>query len=196
MNNAGVARGKTILDSTQKDIELTFNVNTLSHYWLAQEFLPNMIKNDHGMIITVASLAGYITPPNLVDFAASKAAAVAFHEGLGAELLTRYNAPKVRTVLVTQGHTDTSLFKGFKSEQDFLAPMLRPETVAEAILTKAFTGTSGHVILPGMGNLITSVRALPNWAQATLRAKSQDLMLGFKGRQVSTMKKLAILIDL
>ncbi|KAJ0267388.1 hypothetical protein COL922a_014948, partial [Colletotrichum nupharicola] len=62
-----------------------------------------MIKRNHGMVVTVASQAGYTVTPNMVDYSATKAAAIAFHEGLGAELVTRYNAPRVRTVLITQG---------------------------------------------------------------------------------------------
>jgi all-trans-retinol dehydrogenase (NAD+) len=56
-----------------------------------------MVAANHGMIVTVASYAAYITVPNMTDYGASKAAALAFHEGLTAELKTRYQAPKVRT---------------------------------------------------------------------------------------------------
>ena len=96
MNNAGFARGKTILDATDNDLRLTFQVNVISHYQLAREFLPSMIQNNHGMILTVASLAAYVTAPAMVDYSASKAAALTFHEGLQAELATVYRADKVR----------------------------------------------------------------------------------------------------
>lgn len=45
INNAGVARGKTILDSTEKDIRFTFEVNTLSHY--VCKFLSHFIPHSH-----------------------------------------------------------------------------------------------------------------------------------------------------
>jgi short-subunit dehydrogenase len=82
INNAGFARGNTILSTTETDLKLTFQINTLSHYHLAQAFLPAMIKANHGMVITVASLAAYVTSPGLVDYSASKSAALVFHEGL------------------------------------------------------------------------------------------------------------------
>jgi short-subunit dehydrogenase len=82
INNAGFARGNTILSATETDLKLTFQINTLSHYHLAQAFLPAMIKANHGMVVTVASLAAYVTSPGLVDYSASKAAALVFHEGL------------------------------------------------------------------------------------------------------------------
>lgn len=35
VNNAGVARGKKLLEMSDADIEKTFKVNTLSHYWVS-----------------------------------------------------------------------------------------------------------------------------------------------------------------
>lgn len=61
INNAGVARGKSIMDSTEKDIRFTFDVNALAHYWTVHEFLPNMIVNNHGMVVTIASIAAWVT---------------------------------------------------------------------------------------------------------------------------------------
>lgn len=48
INNAGVARGNTILASTEQDIKLTFQVNTLAHCFMTQEFLPSMVTHYHG----------------------------------------------------------------------------------------------------------------------------------------------------
>ena len=149
INNAGVARGKNILDATEKDVRFTFEVNTLAHYWIAKEFLPSLVTANHGMVVTVASIAAYVTAPTMVDYASSKAAALAFHEGLTAELTSRYNALKVRTVVINQGYTKTPLFEGYGNDSPFLMPSLEPATVAEAIVNQILTGSSGQVILPG-----------------------------------------------
>lgn len=79
-----------------------------------------MIEQNHGMIVTVASVAAYHTAPDMVDYAASKAASLAFHEGLTAELRVRYGARRVRTVVVNQGYTRTALFEGFGKGPRFL----------------------------------------------------------------------------
>ncbi|KZL64446.1 dehydrogenase reductase SDR family member 8 (short-chain dehydrogenase), partial [Colletotrichum tofieldiae] len=184
VNNAGVARGKTVLDSTEHDIRFTFDVNTLSHYWTTKEFLPHMAKNNHGMIVTVASFASYLCVPNMVDYGSSKAAALAFHEGISAELKTRYNAPRVRTVLVNQGYTKTPLFTGYQQGVELILPALEPETVAEAIAKQILRGESGNIVLPAYGNTLTALRAFPHWYQSLLRAQSQKLMTNFSGRQV------------
>ncbi|KAF2201204.1 NAD(P)-binding protein [Delitschia confertaspora ATCC 74209] len=179
INNAGCARGKSILDSTESDIRLTFNVNSLSHYFLSQQFLPSMIKKNHGMIVTVASYAAYVTAPQMVDYGASKAAALAFHEGLTAELSTLYNAPKVRTVLMAQGYTRTKLFEGFGGSS------LYPETVAEEIVKAVLGGKSKHILLPAAGwYTVAQIRGYPVWMQYSLRKRLDKLMKGWRGRQV------------
>ncbi|KAB8303255.1 hypothetical protein EYC80_004698 [Monilinia laxa] len=173
-----------ILDSTERDVRFTFDVNTISHYFMAKEFLPYMIKNDHGMVVTVASLAAYLSVPNMTDYASSKAAALSFHEGLTAELLTKYNAPKVRTIVINQGYTKTALFQGYKNESTFLLPALEVDTVAESIVKKILRGKSGQGIYPGFGVSLTWLRAMPGWYQNRVRTNGQDIMSNWKGRQV------------
>lgn len=184
VNNAGVARGKTILETSDVDLRFTFDVNTFSHFRTVREFLPSMIERNHGMVVTVASWASWLTIPNMVDYGASKAAAMAFHEGLGAELTTRYNAPKVRTIMVNQGYTKTALFEGYDNGAPWLSPTLEPESIADAICKQIFTGKSGHVTLPAFGSAISLLRAMPYWYAYNLRAQADNIMSTFRGRQV------------
>ncbi|KAH8676266.1 dehydrogenase/reductase SDR family member 8 [Xylariales sp. PMI_506] len=186
VNNAGVARGKTILETSERDLKFTFDVNTFAHFYTVQEFLPAMIKRDHGMVVTVASFAAWLTVPNMVDYGASKAAAFAFHEGLSAELKTRFKAPRVRTVVVNQGYTKTALFTGYNNGSPFMVPSLEPETVADAVVRQILTGRSGQVITPSFGATLQGLRALPHWYQYKLRAEREDIMTNFSGRQVVT----------
>jgi short-subunit dehydrogenase len=184
VNNAGFARGKTILDTTDNDLRLTFQVNAISHYQLAQQFLPHMITNNHGMIVTVASLASYVTAPALVDYCASKSAALTFHEGLQAELATLYRADKVRCVAICQGYTRTALFAGFNEGDGFFGYALDPETVAEEVVRAVLAGKSDHIILPRGNAQITNLKGWPTWAQVGLRKDMKKMMKEWKGRQV------------
>lgn len=136
-----------------------------------------MIEANHGMVVTVASQAGYTVTPNMVDYSATKAAAIAFHEGLAAELVTRYNAPKVRTVLVTQSFTRTNLIKDLTPEDTWFNPLLDPETVAEEAVQQVLKGESGHISVPGStGWLASRLRGFPAWFQHSLRCKLEKLM--------------------
>lgn len=107
-----------------------------------------MIAHNHGMIVTVASLAAYVAAPSMVDYAASKAAALAFHEGLASEISAIYKADKIRTVVMCQGYTRTKLFEGFHGKA------LYPETVAEEIVKAVLAGRSRHLVLPEAGWLL------------------------------------------
>jgi all-trans-retinol dehydrogenase (NAD+) len=137
------------------------------------------------MVLTVASTAAYVTAPSMVDYASSKTAALAFHEGLSGELATVYNAPKVRTVVVCQGYTKTKLFQGFKEGDPFVNPTLYAETVAEEIVKAILGGRSQHIVLPRTGRGIAmNVRSWPEWMQYGLRKRTVDLMKKWHGRQV------------
>ncbi|KAI9171392.1 Dehydrogenase RED2 [Paramyrothecium foliicola] len=184
INNAGVARGKTVLEAQPGDIRFTFDVNTLAPFWTAKAFLPSMVARNHGMIVTVSSYASWLTIPNMVDYGASKAGALAFHEGITAELTTRYNAPKVRTVIVHPGHTKTPLFTGYDQKTDFIMPQLEPESIAEAVVRQVLSGNSGRVVLPKGGHMLPALRLFPDWYSIPVRAKAQSYMAKFSGRQV------------
>ena len=177
INNAGICSGRTVLGGTEAQTRLLFEVNTLSHYHLAREFVPALIAANHGMIVTISSQCGYTTTPNMVDYSATKAAALAFHEGLTAELTTRYHAPCVRTVLVAQGFTRTALIRDLTPEDTWLNPMLEPETVAENVVQMVLKGESGRVVLPGSaGWFAVNLRGFPLWFQTNVRARLERLM--------------------
>jgi all-trans-retinol dehydrogenase (NAD+) len=97
VNNAGIGHCKPILEETEAQIRATFDVNNIAHFLLVKEFLPHMIERNHGHVVTLASMASFVVWASNVDYSATKAAALAFHEGLGQELRWRYGADKVRT---------------------------------------------------------------------------------------------------
>lgn len=86
INNAGIVTGKKILETSHKLAEKTLQVNTLAHVYTVKEFLPSMIKKNHGHIVSIASSAGLVGCPGLVDYCASKYGAVGFDESLRLEI--------------------------------------------------------------------------------------------------------------
>ncbi|KPM40555.1 hypothetical protein AK830_g5995 [Neonectria ditissima] len=99
INNAGIGLGSSVLECTEAQVRQIFDVNTLSHFWIIQEFLPAMIKANHGHVVTMASIASFVVLAGNVSYSCTKASALAFHEGLGQELKHRYSASKIRTRL-------------------------------------------------------------------------------------------------
>nr|XP_024647940.1 estradiol 17-beta-dehydrogenase 11 isoform X2 [Macaca nemestrina] len=68
VNNAGVVYTSDLFATQDAQIEKTFEVNILAHFWTTKAFLPAMMKNNHGHVVTVASAAGHISVPFLLAY--------------------------------------------------------------------------------------------------------------------------------
>lgn len=66
---------------------------------------------------------------------------------------------------------------------------MEPETVAEAIVKQVLTGSSGQVIVPGFGAILTFFRGFPHWFQNHVRADGKEYMTKWNGRQVIDVEK-------
>ena len=97
ISNAGIGNNKAILELSAEEVQRVFRINIIAHFDLLREFLPSMIKSNHGHVVTTASLASFATQATNVDYACTKAATLALHEGLAQELRHVYRADRVRT---------------------------------------------------------------------------------------------------
>lgn len=79
-NNAGLARGSTVMEGTSNDVQLTLKTNLIAPFLLVKEFLPEMVRRDHGHILNTGSMSSVISAPTIVDYSASKAGLTALHE--------------------------------------------------------------------------------------------------------------------
>jgi all-trans-retinol dehydrogenase (NAD+) len=158
VNNAGIVSGRSFLDLTDEDIERTFRVNTLAHFWTIRAFLPRMIERGAGHIVTISSAAGLIGSPRLSAYSASKHAAVGLNESLRQELSR--TAPGVRTTVVCPGYIDTGMFAGVDVRAHRLVPMLRPDQVATAVLD-AVERDQDRVMMPPIVRTVAPLRMLP-----------------------------------
>ncbi|KAI0278837.1 retinal short-chain dehydrogenase/reductase [Russula aff. rugulosa BPL654] len=167
VNNAGVAQGKLILDLSPEDIRQTFDVNALAHFWTLKTFLPEMIRNKSGHIVTVASIAGLYGMAQLTDYNASKAATISLHESLRYELDKRYHAPQIRTTLVVPSHIQTPLFSTIRLPSNWLFrfcfPSLEPISVVKAIIRALDEQHSQTIYLPFFANFTPLLRLFPSF---------------------------------
>jgi all-trans-retinol dehydrogenase (NAD+) len=121
INNAGIVSGKKILDITERDLKKTFDVNAISHVFTVKEFLPEMLKQDKGHIVSIVSVAGIIGVPGLSDYCGSKFAAFGIDESLRLELKNLKS--NVTTTCVCPYFINTGMFEGVKTDFPLL-PML------------------------------------------------------------------------
>ncbi|KIW03926.1 uncharacterized protein PV09_04767 [Verruconis gallopava] len=176
-NNAGIAHAHTILESSPGYLRKLFDVNVISHFYTIQAFLPDMIARKKGHIVSTCSMSSFVTPAGLVDYAASKAAVMALHEGLQGELKHRYQAPEVRTTVVHPTYVRTPLCDSYaKALEKSAAIQLAPETVADEIVAAILSGSSQQIVLPRALALTSALRAFPWWFQELVRGSTREDM--------------------
>jgi len=170
INNAGIVTGKLLLECSDDDIERTFQVNALAGFWTVRAFLPGMLAVGRGHIVTVASAAGLAGTSRLVDYCASKFAAVGFDEALRLEL-KRLGSP-IQTTLVCPYFIDTGMFEGARTRFAWLLPILDADRVVQRILG-AVEGNRARLVMPRFVLSVLLARLLPPTVF--------DALLGFFG---------------
>ncbi|KRN96540.1 SDR family NAD(P)-dependent oxidoreductase [Companilactobacillus kimchiensis] len=106
VNAAGFGDFSNFLDTDFDKIEKMFRVNVLGLMLMTRLVAANMIDNGRGHIFNVGSMAGKITTPKSAAYAASKAAVIAFSDGLRLELKTL----GVYVTTVNPGPVNTNFF--------------------------------------------------------------------------------------
>ncbi|EXJ90179.1 hypothetical protein A1O3_03248 [Capronia epimyces CBS 606.96] len=181
--NAGICRGKPILQASSRDIELTFSVNNLGILWIAKAFLPSMAEHNHGHFLITASQAGYVTTSGVVDYGATKAAAVAIFEGLQTELKHVYKAPAVRVSVINPSAVKTKMFDGLKAPSNFIMPRLSPADVGERICEIVWSGRAQNVMIPAFSYIAAPARCLPDWVRVGFQDGGADAMTELRPHQ-------------
>jgi all-trans-retinol dehydrogenase (NAD+) len=88
-----------------------------------------MLERNKGQIVTIASVAGAVGSPGLIDYGASKAAAIAFDESLRQELHDM--GSNVRTTCVCPFFVKTGMFEGAQTKFPTLMPIIEPEWASQ-----------------------------------------------------------------
>ncbi|KAJ4987516.1 short-chain dehydrogenase reductase 2 [Stagonosporopsis vannaccii] len=170
VNNAGILDAHTILATKHAYLRKIFDVNVLSNWTTVQAFLPDMIAQDKGHIVTVASGASYVGVAGMADYTATKAAILSFHEGLNQELRLSYKAPGVLTTSIHPGWVRTPLLAPVVAELEKRgAAVMDAEDVANAVAKQVFGCRGAQVFLPESAWKSSLIRALPNWVQEGIR---------------------------
>ena len=158
INNAGIVTGKRLLDADPDAIRRTFEVNTLSLYWMTRAFLGGMIERNRGTVVTIASAAGLVGVARQTDYSASKFAAFGFTESLRAELAAERS--RVGTLVVCPYYINTGMFAGVTTKYPRLLPILDEHVVATRILDAIERGKR-QLIMPRLVRLLPGTRLLP-----------------------------------
>lgn len=198
VNNAGVIAVGPIENQTIDDFEETMKVNFWSQVYATLAVLPAMRDAGEGRIVNITSVGGKVSVPHLLPYCCSKFAAVAFSEGLRAELAkTGVKVVTVAPGLMRTGSHINAEFKG-KHSQEFTwfslsgnnpltsisvaraAKQIADATVtgrAELIISwQAELLTRFHGLAPGLTTEILGLvnRTLPSAGESEEKRKGRD----------------------
>jgi len=198
VNNAGVIAVGPVENQTIGDFEEAMKINFWSQVYTTVAVLPEMRRRGGGRIVNITSIGGKVSVPHLLPYSCSKFAAVAFSEGLRAELgKTDIKVVTVAPGLMRTGSHLNAQFKG-KHSQEFtwfsLAgnnPMISISVAraAKQIVDATVTGRAEliiswqaellarfHGLAPGLTTEILSLvnRTLPAAGESDAKRKGQE----------------------
>lgn len=169
VNNAGIANMNSILEVQEAALRRVVSVNLVSMWFTTQQFLPAMLRQNKGHIFTVASLASFVAIPNSVEYSATKAGALAFHEGLACEIKHMHKARGVVTSVVHPNFAKTGMTTPHAGSIEKTQKMLTVEDVTGPMLKQIFSGRGGQLVVPTHLTFLTGLRGWPSWIQESLR---------------------------
>ena len=135
VNNAGVLSVGPLTRLSFKDLEQMLAVNLRGPLLMARAALPHMLRQRSGSIINVASQLGKYGLADYVTYCATKFGVVGFTEALASEL----SGTGIRVWAVCPGLTDTPMATKAGVSLRQRAGLIRPETVARAIVDLAMS---------------------------------------------------------
>jgi len=157
VNNAGIVAGGYALDLRDDQVERVMRVNTLAVIWMIRAFLPDMMEQNSGHLVTIASAAATSGVAKLADYCASKWATFGYHESIRMEL-KKLGKTGVKTTVVCPYYINTGMFDGVKSKFPLL-PIMEPDYVVSNIM-RAVKTNQEELMLPSLIGYSALVRTL------------------------------------
>ena len=112
-NCAGIVHNGTILESTDDDWDLAFNLNSKSMYHMIKEILPVMINKGGGSIINISSIMGKRASAAQAVYSATKHGVV----GLTKSIAQDYASFNLRANAIGPGAVETPMVEDIKDDK-------------------------------------------------------------------------------
>ncbi|HIC16491.1 TPA: glucose 1-dehydrogenase [Candidatus Poribacteria bacterium] len=118
VNNAGIAIRLPVVDLPEEDWDRSIDVNLKGIYLGSKYAIPEMIKNDGGAIVNIASIYGLVGGRTRAAYAASKGGVV----NLTRSIALDYALYKIRVNCICPGFVNTPLLKNIlKTQEEYQA---------------------------------------------------------------------------
>ena len=167
MNNAGVAVAGPAEATPVEDWRWIVDINLLGVVWGCRAAVPVMRAQGSGLVLNVASAAGFAAAPQMAAYNATKAAVISLSETLAAELA----GTAVQVSVAMPGFFSTHLLKTMRAPPEASAAAHRlmgrsshdATAAARALLEAAARGRL-HIVWPREYRLAWSLkRMFPAW---------------------------------
>lgn len=173
INNAGVAVGSTVEQTSYEDFEWLMGINFWGVVYGTKAFLPHLKKADEGHIVNISSVFGLIGVPSQSAYNAAKFAVRGFTESLRQEL--ELEGSSVSCTTVHPGGIKTNIARNARMNDS----------------VKEITGKSGESNVKDFEKMF---RTTPEEAAATIiagiRGNKRRVLIGADAVAIDTMQRL------
>jgi 2-keto-3-deoxy-L-fuconate dehydrogenase len=172
VNCAGYVHQGKVLECTEDDWDLSFDLNVKSVHRMLSAFLPGMLQNGNGSIINISSVVSSIRGvPNRYAYGATKAAVIGLTKAVAADYIKqgiRANAicpgtiqspsleQRVAALAETTGQSREEIQQSFVDRQ----PLGRLGTPAEVAALAVFLASDESSYITGQAHLVDGGMAL------------------------------------
>jgi len=130
INNAAVALGKLLIDTTLEDFENVFNTNIRGYFLMTKQAIPHFLARGGGKIINISSVWGQTGGALETVYSASKGAIIAFTKAVAKE----YALSNITVNTISPGVIDTDMIRIYSDEEiDALRQMIPVEKIAHPV---------------------------------------------------------------
>lgn len=113
VNNAGLTHDALVMRMTEDDWESVVDTNLKGAFLMTRAALKPMVKQRHGKIVNITSVAGLIASPGQANYCAAKAGLIGFTRTVAKEVASR----NIQVNAVAPGFIETAMTDALTAER-------------------------------------------------------------------------------